>query len=241
MALHIAAVVVAAGSGKRFGRPKANVRLAGKPMAERCLAVLASMNEVKRVVLVAAKGDLHRGERSLRRAGVSSLEGRVVEGGRTRHDSVARGVAAIPSWRGVIVVHDAARPLVRAGHVASVARAAQRHGAAALARPAADTCAIFSRSASGSGALRGYVARENLCHLETPQAFRASWWRRAASCASRPARGTFTDETSFLHAAGLPVRLVFHAGFNGKITTPADLALAEAWLKRLSRGKGRPS
>jgi 2-C-methyl-D-erythritol 4-phosphate cytidylyltransferase len=229
-----AAVLVAAGRGRRFGGPKAFARLGAKPLALRPLELLAGHPDIARVVLVAPGKGVQQGKRLLRRAGVSGEMGKAVKGGPTRHASVRLGVEALGDWQGLVLVHDAARPLVKKEHVTAVLRAAASYGAAALARPLVDTIARSKRSGTAEGlpTVAGYARREKLCAMETPQAFRRSWWEHAIG--EFPRRTSWTDETTLLRAAGLPVRLVCHDGFNPKITTREDLEIAE----RLVRTRG---
>ena len=230
-----AAVLVAAGRGRRFGGPKAFARLGAKPLTFWPLELLCGHPGIARVVLVAPGDGVQQGKRLLRRVGVSGERGTAVKGGATRHASVRRGIEALGDWQGLVLVHDAARALVKKEHVTAVLRAAASYGAAALARPLVDTiaCSKRGRTVKGLPTVAGYAKREKLCALETPQAFRRSWWERALG--KFPRRRGWTDETTLLRAAGLPVHLVCHDGFNPKITTREDLKIAEC----LVRARGR--
>ena len=209
-------LIVAAGSGIRLGRemPKALVALAGRPLLDWTFDSVAP-GAFARVVVTAPV------DRVEEFASLIGGRGRVVAGGETRSDSVRRGVAALsPSPSDIIAIHDAARPLVTAEEMAAVLDAAEMSGAAAAATPMVDTVKRVS-----GGSIVGTVDREQLCGAATPQAFRAQILEKALS------RGDATDEAALCEQLGIPVALVPVSRLSFKITTPADLELAEAVLE----------
>jgi len=124
----------------------------------------------------------------------------------------------------VVVVHDAVRPLVEPASIAACVAAARTHGAAVLAVPVADTV-----KRAEADAVTATVAREGLWLAQTPQVFRADLLRRAHGEAAR--LGFLgTDESALVERLGVPVHLVEGTHLNRKITTPDDLAWAEAIL-----------
>lgn len=139
-------------------------------------------------------------------------------GGATRSESVRCGLAAAPAEAEVIVVHDAARPLASASLYSEVA-AAVRAGA---------DCAVPTVAVTDSirHLRKGALDRSELRAVQTPQAFRAQALRDAHS-----GEGEATDDASLLEAAGGAIRLVEGDPINIKITTPVDLAAAEALLR----------
>jgi 2-C-methyl-D-erythritol 4-phosphate cytidylyltransferase/2-C-methyl-D-erythritol 2,4-cyclodiphosphate synthase len=208
-------LIVAAGSGNRLGQsmPKALVPLAGRPLLDWTLDSAVPVSFAR--IVVAAPPD--------RVAEFAALCGRratVVAGGPTRSDSVRRGAAALaPSDADTVAVHDAARPLVTADEMASVLEAAERHGAAAAATAAVDT---IKRACAGR--VLETLDRNEIFGAATPQAFRWEVLRRALE------QGDATDEASLCERIGVPVALVPVSRLSFKITTPADLELAEAVL-----------
>ncbi len=147
-----------------------------------------------------------------------------VDGGPERQDSVAAGLAAADTE--FVAVHDGARPLVDPADVARTLAAAIDCGAAALARRVTETLKRGDAESFSAGA----VDREHLWFMETPQVFRTELLRQAY--ARVYAEGlVVTDEVSAIEAAGGRVKFVESSAPNLKITTPADLALAEALLR----------
>ena len=134
---------------------------------------------------------------------------------------MAAGLAALPDEFELVAVHDSARALVTPDVVRRVIADALDGGAAIASVPLEDTLK--------RGALRVVeqtVPRAGLFRAQTPQAFRRDW----LVAAHREAHGIATDDAALLEAQGRRVRLSDGDPLNFKITTPADLALAEAWI-----------
>ncbi|WP_104989633.1 2-C-methyl-D-erythritol 4-phosphate cytidylyltransferase [Deinococcus sp. NW-56] len=204
-----AALIPAAGSGTRLGRgPKAFVEVAGVSLLARSVAALAPwMDEV--LVALPAGMDLPPG-----------LPARAVVGGETRQESVARLLAATDA--DVVLVHDAARPFLPGTVVRALLEAVAETGSATVALPVADTLVRGEGARWAEG-----VPREGLWAVQTPQAFRRELLLRAH--AEARAQGvTATDDAGLVARLGLPVRLVPGDARLFKVTTPGDLALAEA-------------
>jgi 2-C-methyl-D-erythritol 4-phosphate cytidylyltransferase len=151
------------------------------------------------------------------------------DGGESRQESVARGLAAVDAAACFVAVHDGARPLVSPEDIDNAVRAARDHRAAALARRATET---MKRSDAEDFCAES-VCRENLWCMETPQVFELALLREAYEAVT--AQGLqVTDEVSAVQALGVQVKFVAARHPNLKITTPADLALAEALLQKHS-------
>lgn len=217
------AVLVAAGRGERFGgdRPKAFANLAGRPVLAESLERLDASEWVEAVVLVVPQ---EWEEPSILLAEELSA-GKVhaaVPGGATRADSVRAGIAEVPEETAVVVVHDAARPLLAADVLERVLTALGDDGwdGAVPALALADTV----KRASGE-AVAETVDRTGLVAVQTPQAFLAAPFRRALA-----GSGDATDCAGLVEAAGGRVRLVEGDRRLMKITTPADLRFVEALL-----------
>jgi 2-C-methyl-D-erythritol 4-phosphate cytidylyltransferase len=211
-------VVVAGGSGERFGAPKQFALLGGRPVLE--WSVAACRPSCARVVLVLPAGDdALAAEPPPYGADV------VVRGGATRAASVRAGLAAVPLDVDVVVVHDAARPLAAPALFEAVVAALGDGAAGAIcALPVSDTLKRTDRSFSDEAApvVLGTVDRRELVAVQTPQAFVASVLRRAH--ASNP---DATDDAALVEALGATVRVVQGDPGNLKLTTPVDLAFAE--------------
>jgi 2-C-methyl-D-erythritol 4-phosphate cytidylyltransferase/2-C-methyl-D-erythritol 2,4-cyclodiphosphate synthase len=154
---------------------------------------------------------------------------RVVAGGARRQDSVAIGFDAVADQADIIVVHDAARPLVSADLIVRTIEAAVESGAAIAAIPARDTV----KRASGDGRfVTDTLPRETVFLAQTPQAFRRDVLRAAVDLGRRGVEAT--DEAALAAQAGHPVRLVEGDPRNIKITDPDDLAVARAFTGEIS-------
>lgn len=149
-----------------------------------------------------------------------------VDGGASRQDSVACGLAAVPADCRWVAVHDGARPLVSPDDIARCVDAARTHRAAALAKRVAETV----KRSDSDDFCEASVSREHLWAMETPQVFSSTLLREACELVARE-NLTVTDEVSAVQALGVRAKLVESSRPNIKITTPADLALATALWK----------
>jgi 2-C-methyl-D-erythritol 4-phosphate cytidylyltransferase len=207
------AVVVAAGSGTRFGAPKQFASIGGRPMV--AWSVVSARSVADGVVVVLPGGDpgLHGDTDRLHGAD------RGVAGGASRAASVRSGLAAVPAEAEVVVVHDGARPLASPALFRAVVDAV-RAGADAVV-PGLAVTDTLKRVADG--AVVDTVARDGLVGVQTPQAFRADVLRRA-----HEAGADATDDAALVEAVGATVRVVPGDARNVKVTTPADLEIAQA-------------
>jgi 2-C-methyl-D-erythritol 4-phosphate cytidylyltransferase/2-C-methyl-D-erythritol 2,4-cyclodiphosphate synthase len=224
--MRIAAILVAAGSGSRFGgdTPKQFLTLAGKP-------VIRHAAEALRPYVMALQPVGDAGPIAAALAGLDTLP--TVPGGATRQASVAAGLEALAALApDVVLVHDAARPLLPPGTVAALLDALRTHDGAIPAVPVADT---LKRVADGQ--IVATVARDGLYRAQTPQAFRYPLLRalHAAGAAG------MTDDAGLLEAAGHPVAIVPGSDDNIKLTYAEDhvrleRALLGALLPRVGTG-----
>jgi 2-C-methyl-D-erythritol 4-phosphate cytidylyltransferase len=208
-----AALLVAAGSGERLGagRPKAFVELAGRPMLEWSLAALRAAGIAEVVVALPP--------------GVPAPEGvRGVPGGATRSASVRAALAEVSA--DVVLVHDAARPLVTPDVFARVLDALAGADCAIAAARVADTV----KEADASGAVVATLDRSRLWAVQTPQAFRRDVLTRALDV-SADVLARATDDAWLVERAGGSVRVVETSPANFKVTTPHDLRVAEILLR----------
>ena len=218
-----AAILVAAGRGRRLGAvPKPFLTLGGRTVLERALRAVVDPAEVHAAVVVVPPDHI-AAARTL--AAAFPKVGAVVPGGEERQDSVAAGLAVVPQaeW---VVVHDAARPLASADLVRRVLQAARETGAATAALPARDTVKVVTE-----GVVRQTLDRETIWLTQTPQAFRASLLRAAHERAARQGVRA-TDDAALVEAFGGTVRVAEGEVLNLKVTTPEDLALAEAVVRQ---------
>jgi 2-C-methyl-D-erythritol 4-phosphate cytidylyltransferase len=212
-------IVVAGGSGRRFGRMKQFSALGGRPVLE--WAVAACRLRSAGVVLV-VPAPMDDGPNASDPAAHGADV--VVVGGATRSDSVRCGLAAVPGDAEVIVVHDAARPLASPALFDAVIRAVADGGAdgAVPGVPPSDTIKVVDES----GQVTSTLDRTTLVAVQTPQAFRAAVLRGAHKQAPAGA----TDDAMLVEALGGTVRVVPGEPGNLKITEPDDLQAAERLL-----------
>lgn len=212
--------MVAGGSGRRFGGPKQFLTLAGRPVA--AWSVAAARSVAAGVVLVVP-------EQGADGAPVPGSTGddafgadRVVPGGATRAASVRAGLAAVPDEAGIIVVHDAARPLAASSLFAAVVDAVRR-GDGLGAVPVVAVTDTLKRTAAGR--VVATVDRDGVVATQTPQAFAADALREAHRSGEES-----TDDAALLERAGLPVVAVEGDPGNLKLTRSEDLEMAVALM-----------
>lgn len=218
----VVAIVAAAGRSQRMGGPdKLFAPLGGRPLLARTLAAFQDCPAVDRVVLVLATESLAQGRALAEEEGFSKVR-TVCPGGRRRQDSVREGLEVLGScaW---VVVHDGARPLVTRRLIEEGLAAAQETGAAVCALPAQDTV----KRVDAQGRVLRTLDRRRLWLIQTPQVFRYDLLRRAHQCSRHPA----TDDAALVERLGHRVLVYPGSPRNLKVTTPEDLALAEALLQ----------
>ncbi|MGQ0837107.1 2-C-methyl-D-erythritol 4-phosphate cytidylyltransferase [Actinokineospora sp.] len=219
------ALVPAAGRGERlgFGTPKALIPVRGEALLTHAVRGLLDAGCVRHVVVAAPPADLAATVALLADAG---LPAKVVPGGRDRTESVRlalrHALSVIPDTR-VVLVHDAARAFTPAAVIRAVV-AAVRAGAPAVipVLPMADTV----KQVDAEGVVHATLDRASLCVAQTPQGFDAATLARAYAAAGDSA----TDDAGLVEKLGVPVATVPGHPYAMKITTPFDLAIAEAVL-----------
>lgn len=221
--MHVTAIIAAGGRGVRFGGalPKQLLPLAGIPVLQRTVDAFVRHERITDII-VALPADLAAAPPSYVRQSAKSLI--VVDGGERRQDSVARAFARVPQSADIVLVHDAARPLVSSGLISRTIDAAIEHGAAIAALQATDTV----KRANDRRVIVDTIPRTEVFLAQTPQAFRASVLREALATASDV---DATDEAALVERLGRPVVLVDGEASNVKITSPEDLTFAEGLLR----------
>ncbi|MFH9353493.1 2-C-methyl-D-erythritol 4-phosphate cytidylyltransferase [Kitasatospora sp. NPDC017646] len=236
-----AAVVPAAGRGERLGpgAPKALRELGGVPLLVHAVRALARSRAVGLVVVAAPADGVAEVVALLDSHGLDGKDVRVVAGGATRQESVRLGLAAIPEEVGIVLVHDAARPLVPVEVVDAVA-AAVRSGAGAVvpAVPLADTVKRVEPNPGNPEPVVDTPERATLRAVQTPQGFdRATLVEVHAKALAEEAAGgadapPVTDDAGLVERYGGTVVVVPGHEEAFKVTRPLDLVLAEAVLAR---------
>jgi 2-C-methyl-D-erythritol 4-phosphate cytidylyltransferase len=206
-----AAIIVASGSSRRMGFDKLSAEIHGKPVLWHSVHAFSSLDDVSQVIVVTSPE---------RFAWLSDLGPKLirVDGGAERPDSVAAGLVALQDDVTHVAIHDGARPLVSPASILATFRAAEKSGAASLARRVTETL----KRATPEGITTDSVSRDYLWIMETPQVFSKDLILRSyAQVQSGDAH--ITDEVSALQLLGQGTTLVENPSPNPKITVQADL------------------
>ena len=235
--MRMVAVVLAGGSGQRFGAevPKQLLELDGRTLLEHCVAAFDAAPGVDEVLVVMPPGRTTDAEKLLASGCYAKLAG-VIEGGTTRPGSTRAAIAAISARRGAagdgeddwgVLFHDAARPLVGQRIIADCVAALQRVDAVGVAVPTADTIVVVD-----GGVMTQIPRRDSLLRCQTPQGFRLSVITRAHERALADPDYVPTDDCGVVlrYLPDVPVHVVEGSKRNLKITYPRDLAIARALL-----------
>ena len=215
------AIVTAAGKGTRFGDRKTLHLLNGKPLLSWSLRVFEEAPEITEVVVTFAPDG---SEEEYKRICTDEnyKKPRFVAGGDTRYDSVRNAFFSIKDQKGIILIHDAARPLLSRELLLRVLAATEKHGAALPVLPITETV----KEIEGEQIVRT-LGREKLFVAQTPQGFRIEL---LASAYAKIKETSITDEAMLVEMAGYGVHVVAGDHRNLKITERSDIKVAETYL-----------
>ncbi len=219
----VVAVIVAAGRGARFGGDKLSRPLRGQPVLHWTLAAFEACPVIDAITLVVAEESRAATVAWIAAAGFARVAA-ICAGGAERQASVLRGLRATRP-AAFVAIHDGARPLITPALIAACIAAAREHDAAAPALPIVDTL----KRLDPDGRMFETADRRAFLAIQTPQVFRWDLLLEAHESAAR-AGIQGTDDASLVERLGHPVAPVPGDPRNLKITTPDDLALAEAFL-----------
>ena len=236
--MKVVVIIPAAGLGTRMAvqsgaRPgqatKQFAEIAGKPILLHTLERFAQIAEVTDIYIAVRENETERLHDFLAGQRLRPTM-HVVVGGDHRQHSVANALAAVKaSANDVVLVHDAVRPFVDREIIDNVIDCAAKHGAAIAGLPAVDTIKHVERTADGA-IITSTVPRERVVMAQTPQGFRYELLKRVFDEATQDGF-IGTDEASLVERAGHKVAVVMGSPKNIKITTPADMELAEFYAK----------
>ncbi|MDQ6984006.1 MAG: 2-C-methyl-D-erythritol 4-phosphate cytidylyltransferase [Ghiorsea sp.] len=227
--MKVGVLLLAAGSGKRFGSaiPKQYLEVAGKYLILHALEALAQEPRIAVVQPVIAAGDdLFASIVAHQSWGFDLL--RAVEGGAERSMSMQKGLAALPDDIDMVAVHDAARANPSKALLKDVLDVAQAHGAAVPSIPVHDTI----KRVNANGKVLVTPDRSSLVAVQTPQVARRDWFEQALEI-EKDNLHLHTDDASVLEAAGFDVYISQGEINNRKVTTPADMD----WLAEQLSGR----
>jgi 2-C-methyl-D-erythritol 4-phosphate cytidylyltransferase len=207
--------------------PKAFVPLGGRSLLHYSLRAIAALDAIGEAVVTVPAGMEPRARAEVERAGLE-IPVKLVAGGDERQDSVRIALAITRAESEVVVIHDAARPLATPAMFAACLNAVLRADGAIAAIAVADTL-----KRTDGRTITATVARAGLWQAQTPQAFRRVMLIEAHDRAVRE-RWAATDDAELIERCGGRVEVVESSATNFKITTPADLEIAEALVARIS-------
>ncbi|MFC1770224.1 2-C-methyl-D-erythritol 4-phosphate cytidylyltransferase [Nitrospirota bacterium] len=225
------AIIPAAGLGKRFveGSNKPFFALEGKPLLAWVLDVLEQSPLIEAVVPIVKEQDLGLCKGLVEASQFTKVRA-IVPGGIERQDSVYNGLKAINGHNGPVLVHDGARPFITQDIVERCIKGIDGFDGAIAAVPPKDTI----KESSPDGTVKETLDRNNLFLVQTPQAFSYETLWRAYQDAEKHSYYS-TDDSALVERLGGKVNIVMGSYDNIKVTTPEDIQVAAAILKRISK------
>ena len=223
--MSVLAIIPAAGTGIRMGgaTPKQFLSLEGVPIFVHTLRKFAASEAIDEIFLGVRPEEMDRAFQEIAKENFSKPV-RVLAGGASRMETVARCLDQAAPETDVVVVHDAVRPFVELAMISQIVDASRADGAVILAIPSVDTVKKVERHL-----ITGTIPRERIVLAQTPQAFRYALLRQAYDRAL--AEGYYgTDESSLVEHDGHDVRVLMGSDRNIKITKPSDLPLARLYI-----------
>ena len=223
----VTAVFPAAGASRRMGGDtnKNFLKLMGEPILIRTLKTFSKVERVNFLIVAVAKHEVETVEQLLS-ATPELKPWRVTVGGSERQYSIANGLKLLPDDAQIVLVHDAARPLVTVQTIDNVIDAAEFFGGAIAAVPAKDTIKVVD----ADNFVRYTPPRKDLAVVQTPQGFRREILLRAYE---KAADENFlgTDDSSLVERLGVRIKIIDGDYNNIKVTTPEDIHVAETFLR----------
>ena len=220
------AIIVAAGSGKRFGseKPKQFLDIAGKPLIFHTLEQFENCSDIDEIILVLSKDEIENFETLAENQNLKKLK-KIIAGGKTRAESVFNGLKAVDKNCEIIAVHDGARPLVSREEISDTIEKAKQTGAACLVAKVTDTIKKIENDK-----IAATIDRETLRRALTPQCFKIEILQAAFE--NTDLSEAVTDECFLVEKLGFEIAFVDGSAKNIKITTREDWILAEMLIKR---------
>ncbi|MDQ3634373.1 MAG: 2-C-methyl-D-erythritol 4-phosphate cytidylyltransferase [Acidobacteriota bacterium] len=221
------AIIVAAGSGKRFGGhiPKQFIEIHGKPVLIHTLERFEMCDLVDEIVLVLAADEINNFSGKVQKYNFTKLN-KIITGGNSRAESVFNGLKTIDKKSAeIIAIHDGARPLVSVEEISKTIKIAEEHGAACLVGKVTDTIKEIS-----DGKIVKTIDRTKLRRALTPQCFRYEMLIRAFE--ENDIGKIATDECFLIEQMGIEIKIVEGSSKNIKITHEEDLKFAEIFLQK---------
>ena len=227
------AIIVAAGSGSRMKslkEPKQFAKVNGKPLLLYSLETFNSVNQIDAIIVVTNKDSLSFVEELCKNANIIKVK-KVVSGGSTRQESVLNGLKSVKEFvseDSIVLIHDAARPLVNETIIKENIEGVHRFGAVVTALPATDTLLQSKDDETISSSLN----RKEMYQAQTPQSFLLGDIYRAHLLAQQDKLSATDDASIYVKYVQKPLGIVMGDKRNFKITTEEDLLILESYLNK---------
>jgi len=227
--MKVVALIAAAGLGKRMNAKisKPFIPIFGKPIIAYTLEKFEQCKFIEKIYLIVNRKekDLYL-KNIILRYNFTKVQG-LIEGGKTRQDSVYNGLKALDADTDIVVIHDGARPLIEKTLIQDSIKTAQKYGAAILVIPIKDTI----KKSQKYMFINGTLDREQIWRAQTPQSFK---YDIILSAYKKAYQDKFwaTDDAAIVERYGHKVKMIIGSEENIKITTPFDIIIAENFLKR---------
>ncbi len=222
--MYSSAIVVAAGRGERLKSriSKPLIKLNSKPVIIYSLEVLSRHPGINEIIVVASADNINEISRQVKKYRIKKISN-IILGGRKRQESVYKGLARVNLRSDIVLVHDAARPFIKAEFISKSLNQARVTGASVIGVPVKATIKHVTRYA-----VKRTLDRSNLWEIQTPQVFRKEIILKAYN---KFKNLVVTDDAALVERLGKKVSLAMGSYTNIKITTPDDLIFAKALLK----------
>lgn len=240
---HTMAIVLAAGQGRRMGGKvqKQFLELEGKPILYYSMAAFQASPLIDEMILVTGKEEIpFCQDEIVEKYGFTKVH-TIAAGGAERYHSVWNGLQAVAATgeraeqKGIVLIHDGVRPFINDAIFARAIQAVEQYRACVIAMPVKDTIKI----ADEDGFVADTPARKRVWSIQTPQVFDFELAYQAYRAAMESGRTDMTDDAMIVEEfTDVKVKLVEGVYENIKITTPEDLEIAKAFLRRWERPAG---
>lgn len=221
----IPAIIVSAGASTRMhGIDKQFLPIFGVPVVARTLMTFERCEHISKIIVVTSKQNIQQMQLVCEKYNISKVSD-IVEGGCNRHESVMNGISRLDNTDEKVLIHDGARPFVELHTISEVVDALSAYDAALCACKINDTV----KKVSADGLVDCTIDRSCLYSAQTPQGVDVKKYKIA--CNNIPNVENLTDDASVMEAMGYSVKIVMSSSKNIKITTPDDIAVAEALVK----------
>ena len=225
--MYSSVVIVAAGSGKRMGTDikKQYLMLKGKEILAHTIEKFQICPGIDEIIIVTGQDEIEYCKKEICERYKFGKVKAIVEGGKERQDSVYNGLKQVSNHAEVVLIHDGARPLIKAEQIEDSIETAMGEGACVLGVPVKDTIKICDNNQQ----VTSTPSRDTLWVVQTPQSFRYEWIMKAYKEGAKN-RLVATDDSMMVEAIGYPVKVIKGSYDNIKITTPEDLVIAKSLM-----------